>query len=428
MNPSNPTGPPVMPTYGAPPPNPDDPKDAPAVDMIRQKIESLYGEGAEPNAQAEARAAEELPKNASKHQQFMHKLIKSGKSLAEIQTAWHSYYLGLPDEQKHEVWQEFYKAYGGTHFANKTEPPATSGTGEPAKSVAAPTHTRHNHLAEQAHYRAKRHSYTRTRSGSAAAHQPSEAKSSVADRVSAGGKLKVRHHIKSLLFGLGVGSLVVIVLLFSFFNERIIAPFISPSKQVSSTPIIIDPTSATLSSEPKIIIPKINVEIPVVYDQASVNEKEIQKSLESGVLHYPTTVKPGEHGNAAFFGHSSNNIFNKGKYKFAFVLLKRLEPGDLFYLNYNGKQYVYRVYDKRIVSPDQFWVLNTRDRADTATLITCDPPGTSINRLVVTGEQISPTPSTNQNSSAATGEQKQPETLPSNAPTLWSRLLNWFSN
>src|SRR3990167_4880494 len=103
MNPSNPTGPPVMPTYGAPPPNPDDPKDAPAVDMIRQKIESLYGEGAEPNAQAEARAAEELPKNASKHKQFMHKLIKSGKSLAEIQTAWHSYYLGLPDEQKHEV-------------------------------------------------------------------------------------------------------------------------------------------------------------------------------------------------------------------------------------------------------------------------------------------------------------------------------------
>jgi LPXTG-site transpeptidase (sortase) family protein len=150
--------------------------------------------------------------------------------------------------------------------------------------------------------------------------------------------------------------------------------------------------------------------------------------LEEGVLHYPTTVKPGEHGNAAFFGHSSNNIFNKGKYKFAFVLLNRLEPGDVFYLNYNGKQYAYRVYDKRIVSPDQFWVLNTRDKADTATLITCDPPGTTINRLVVTGEQISPNPNNNQKSAQADVQQSQARQLPGNAPSLWSRLWDWLSN
>jgi LPXTG-site transpeptidase (sortase) family protein len=417
-----------MPTYGVPPPDSNDPEDTPAVDMIRQKIESLYGEGREPNAEAEAEIAENISKNASKHQKFMHKLISSGKSLAEIQTAWHHYYLGLPDHEKHEVWQEFYKAYGGTHFVQKTAEKPAPETNEPAQPKSAPIHSVRDHLANQAHSRAKRHSYSRTRPASTAGQQLSKAKSTLASKVSAGGKLKARHHAKSLLFGLGIGSFVVIILLFGFFNERIIAPFISPSKQVSSTPIIVDPASATLSSEPKVIIPKINVEIPVVYGQTSVAEGDVQKSLEEGVLHYPTTVKPGEHGNAAFFGHSSNNIFNKGKYKFAFVLLNRLEPGDVFYLNYNGKQYAYRVYDKRIVSPDQFWVLNTRDKADTATLITCDPPGTTINRLVVTGEQISPNPNNNQKSAQADVQQSQARQLPGNAPSLWSRLWDWLSN
>ena len=33
---------------------------------------------------------------------------------------------------------------------------------------------------------------------------------------------------------------------------------------------------------------------------------------------------------------SSNNILNKGKYKFAFVLLKQLESGDTFMIQYKS--------------------------------------------------------------------------------------------
>src|SRR5581483_6597328 len=97
---------------------------------------------------------------------------------------------------------------------------------------------------------------------------------------------------------------------------------------------------------PEVLIPKINVEIPVVYDQTSINEDAMETSLEQGVVHYATTAYPGQQGNAVFFGHSSNNIFNPGKYKFAFVLLHQLDNGDLFYLTRDGKQYVYRVYKK----------------------------------------------------------------------------------
>jgi sortase A len=215
--------------------------------------------------------------------------------------------------------------------------------------------------------------------------------------------------------------------MFGLFNERFIAPFITPSKSVSNTPIIIDPSTTAVGPEPKVIIPKINVEIPIVFDEESTEEAAIQRALEEGVIHYATTSNPGEQGNGAIFGHSSNNILNKGKYKFAFVLLRRLESGDVFYVQKDGKRFAYRVYKKTVVSPDQVAVLGAQDKPSTMSLITCDPPGTSLNRLVVVGEQISPDPSTNV-ASTANQETTSPAILPSNSPSLWSRLTSWLSS
>jgi hypothetical protein len=57
----------------------------PAVELIRRKIDALYAD--EPDAKEELAEASHHPR--SKHQQFMHELSTAGKSLAEIQTAWH---------------------------------------------------------------------------------------------------------------------------------------------------------------------------------------------------------------------------------------------------------------------------------------------------------------------------------------------------
>ena len=221
-----------------------------------------------------------------------------------------------------------------------------------------------------------------------------------------------------------MGCLVVLILLFSFFNERFIAPFITPSRQVSSTPII-DASTAAISSTPEIIIPKINVEIPTVYDVPTIQESAVELGLERGVVHYATTPDPGQKGNVVVFGHSSNNILNPGKYKFAFVLLSRLDTGDVFYLTKDGVRYAYQVYDKEIVKPNDVGVLNATNKPATATLITCDPPGTSINRLIVIGQQISPDPNSNGASTAVKTDTK-PTILASNAPSLWSRITGWF--
>ena len=367
----------------------------PAADLIRQKLSSLYK--AEPGFKEEIAEVEQL-KTRSVHQQFMYDLSHSGKSLAEIQTQWHQYYTELPNDQKHQVWQEFYVNHKNPHHTKSQNQPASH----------------HDHPAYNKHQPGSR--------------TTKDIKDQLLGTIQTRTKVQKKHHLQSLIFGLGAGSLVLLVFLFGFFNERFIAPFITPSRSVSSTPILIDASTAAAGPEPKIVIPKINVEIPVIYDEPSINEAAIQRALEKGVVHYPTTSNPGEIGNGVIFGHSANNILNKGKYKFAFVLLKRLETGDTFYIQKDGKRYVYKVFDKKIVPPSEVSVLypNYPDKSSTFTLITCDPPGTSLNRLVVVGEQISPDPNVNVASTAKPAN-KQPAELPSNSPSLWSKLTSWLS-
>lgn len=370
-----------------------------AVDLIRAKLNSLYGD--EPKAKEEIAEAE-IVKQRSKHQQFMYDLSHSGKSLADIQTRWHQYYVNLPNDQKHEVWQEFYAAHNQIYAPQPAHKPSESAHHQPP---AHPTHNTPKHDSRSA----------------------SEVRQELLGHVRTRRKLTHKDHLRSIIFGLGMGLVTILILMFGLFNERFIAPFITPSRNVSSTPIIIDPTNAAVGPETKIIIPKINVEIPVIYDVGTIEESAVQKGLERGVVHYATTPNPGEIGNGVIFGHSANNILNHGKYKFAFVLLKRLEPGDTFYIQKEGKRYAYKVFDKKIVPPSDVSVLypTNTDKPATFTLITCDPPGTSLNRLVVTAEQISPDPKANTASTAkATGA--EPTTLPSNSISLWQRIKNWF--
>lgn len=384
---------------------PQNDDDNSAAQLIRSKLNSIYAN--EPDALSEATESVR-PGMHSKHQKFMAELAASGKTFAEIQTEWHDYYQKLPDNEKHEVWNEFYATQESAKPAFKSGPvvdldgainPSTPTVGsfDPTPPVT-PRAKRPDSLAAL--------------------------KKQVASRVQTRGKLSRKQHFKSLLFGLSAGAVVVMVLLFGFFNERFIAPFITPSRNVSNTPLILDATTA-VGSDPKLIIPKINVEVPVVYDVETIDENAVQAGLERGVVHYATTSNPGELGNGAIFGHSSNNILNKGKYKFAFVLLSRLEAGDTFYIEKDGIRYVYKIYDKKIVSPNEVGVLSdVPGKTSTMALITCDPPGTTINRLVVWGEQVSPDATKNV-ASTALKTSDTPAELAGNPKSLWHRI--WSS-
>lgn len=390
-------------------------KNNPAADLIRQKLNALYAQ--EPDVVEEAVETATLPKKHSKHQQFMHELSVSGKPLAVIQTEWHNYYTRLNDEGKHQVWQEFYAAneQQSSYFKAQPQPAQTP---EPAKPevIAANPEPAAATIA----------STTRSAAQIRATGMRSVAdlKKQITSKVRVRGKLSKKQHLQSLGFGLSMGAVVIIILLFGFFNERFIAPFITPSRNVSATPLILDPNNATVDASPQVIIPKINVQAPVVYDVPTIDEKDVESGLERGIVHYVTTSNPGEQGNSVFFGHSSSNILNRGKYKFAFVLLSWLNEGDTFYLQKDGVRYVYKVFEKKIVPPSDVSVLNAVDGHNaTATLITCDPPGTNVNRLVVIGDQISPDAGGNTASTALKTDAK-PAKLAGNSESLWHRIVH----
>lgn len=387
----------------------------PAVNIIRGKIDRLFEK--EPAAKAEAKEITATGVH-SKHQAFMDQLQNSGANQAQIQVAWHKYYDGLTDKEKRQVWREFYQHQSATPAAMRAK--KMHSTAPQTQPKIAQNHNSSQQIKSRHQlYESVEHTETQLP-------QKMTTRQKIVSKANARGKLKTKHHLQSLLFGAGMGLAVLLIFMFGFFNERFIAPFITPSKTASASPIIIDPNSTgTVGPEAKLIIPKLNVEVPVVYNVASNEEKDIQKGLEDGVVHYPTTPVPGQKGNVSIVGHSSNNIFNPGKYKYVFTLLNKMQEGDTFFINYNGQRFVYKIYKKHIVKPSDVYVLGPQpEKESTATLITCDPPGTNVNRLVLVGEQVSPEPlkniaGTTQNSSNIS----QPASVPGNSRSLFDRLF-----
>jgi LPXTG-site transpeptidase (sortase) family protein len=138
-------------------------------------------------------------------------------------------------------------------------------------------------------------------------------------------------------------------------------------------------------------INKINVDVPVVLSK-STEESVLQKDLNNGVIHYPHTAMPGQRGNMYIAGHSSNYVWSKGAYNYAFKQLNNLVEGDEIVATVkfsNGKEfeYKYNVVLKEEVAPD-----DSRIFADTQsqilTLTTCWPLGTSARRLMIKAEAM----------------------------------------
>jgi sortase A len=243
-------------------------------------------------------------------------------------------------------------------------------------------------------------------------------------------KVRQSHHFMPIISALAVGLLFLFLQYNRVFFAEVKA-YVSPGSTVNENDtVLVDPSAnANVGPEPKLIIPKINVNIKVVYDITSLEDKPVQEGLNHGVVHYKlpgANALPGQVGNVTILGHSSNDIFDPGDYKFAFVLLDRLQAGDIAYLHYEGKRYIYRVTDKKVISPTEFAALQSNSGKPMLTLVTCTPPGTALKRLLVFAEQISPDPATaTQPQSGETGS-NEPADLPGNSPTLFERIRDFF--
>lgn len=240
-------------------------------------------------------------------------------------------------------------------------------------------------------------------------------------RSSAENVRKSRHFIPILS-----GLIVVLVFLFLQYNSILagnVMAYISPG-YIDPQNIVIDPnTSITVGPEPRLIIPKINVDVPVYYDIGNDYSSQMS-AMAKGVAHFAVpgaSSHPGEVGNTVIAGHSSSDLLSPGDYKFIFVQLEKLNIGDTIYANYNSKRYTYTVTKKEVVGPNDVSKLVYPTAKPIMTLLTCVPIGTADSRLLVTAEQISPAPD-QAITKPATAVQGN-KSIPGTTPTLLERLF-----
>jgi sortase A len=164
-----------------------------------------------------------------------------------------------------------------------------------------------------------------------------------------------------------------------------------------------------------LVIPKIGVDAYVVQ---GTNDSDLRK----GPGHYPSTVYPGQRGNAAIAGHRTT-------YGAPFGPLDDLEVGDVVQVTTLQGSFSYQVYDKFVVAPTDREVLDVDPaRSAILTLTTCNPKYSAAERLIVRGELLpigaQPLPSTvKPRDSAADRAPALSDDSGSIVPTLFAGLL-----
>lgn len=153
-----------------------------------------------------------------------------------------------------------------------------------------------------------------------------------------------------------------------------------------SNPSPAAPSAIVPSSIYFFVIPKINANSKVIKDVNPLNASEYQWALTKGVAHAKGSAYPGQFGNVFLFSHSSVNFYEAARYNSVFYLLSKLEKGDDVYIFYNKAKIKYSVTEKKIVDPKNISYLTNNSKKHTLTLMTCWPPGTTLNRLLVIAE------------------------------------------
>lgn len=138
-----------------------------------------------------------------------------------------------------------------------------------------------------------------------------------------------------------------------------------------------DPTG----SMARLRVPSIDLDLPVYHGTSDA-------TLLKGVGHLQGTSLPvgGAGTRSVLTGH--RGLANATM----FTNLDRVAKGDTFSVEVLGEVFTYRVFDIKVVKPEDTEQIRTVPGEDLMTLITCTPLGVNTHRILVTGERVSPTP------------------------------------
>lgn len=134
-------------------------------------------------------------------------------------------------------------------------------------------------------------------------------------------------------------------------------------------------------------IPRINATAPIIEQVDPWNEQVYKEELKKGVAHAKGSAFPGENGRVFLFAHSSALPWEITRFNTAFFRLTELQTGDTIILKRNGKKYIYSVYMKKEVWPDEVSYLRSSSKNAEVVLQTCTPIGTTLKRLLIFARQ-----------------------------------------
>ena len=124
-------------------------------------------------------------------------------------------------------------------------------------------------------------------------------------------------------------------------------------------------------------IPKISVDLPIYHGTS-------EEVLEKGVGHIQNTSVPigGNSTHSVLTGHTG--LPNAE----LFTRLDELVEGDIFYIHVLNEILTYKVYEIKVVLPDNISELQITNGNDFVTLVTCTPYGVNSHRLLVKAERV----------------------------------------
>ena len=124
-------------------------------------------------------------------------------------------------------------------------------------------------------------------------------------------------------------------------------------------------------------IPKISVDLPIYHGTS-------EEVLEKGVGHIQNTSVPigGNSTHSVLTGHTG--LPNAE----LFTRLDELVEGDIFYIHVLNEILTYKVYEIKVVLPDNIDELRITSGEDLVTLVTCTPYGVNSHRLLVKAERV----------------------------------------
>lgn len=134
-------------------------------------------------------------------------------------------------------------------------------------------------------------------------------------------------------------------------------------------------------------VPALSLNLPLATAR-TLETPEVLRALQIGVVRYPNGVALGQPGVVVVAGHSTGEPW-KGRYRFAFLNARKLQPGDAIHVDHAGVRYTYRVSGQRLIRPREMPFLESSATHSQLTLVTCWPLWTTQQRLLVDAELVS---------------------------------------